>query len=177
MPDTMICSFCKTEVSTALIACPHCGNHFNTEEGVNRAAEFHPTQRVQVPHRWLMLLACAILAVGALMPWGMMDSMLGNIVIKGSEGDGALIAIFAGVMFGVALLPERSSNSRRLIFIAGSVISGVILFPKLFWFIPDPELEGSGLSAQLYIGLVIAVIGVVIVLVSALITRPKNLPY
>lgn len=177
MPDTMICSFCQNEVNAQLIACPHCGNHFHVDEFVNRNVEFQPTQRVQVPYRWLMMVACVILAAGALMPWGRMDSMLGSVTINGSEGDGSLVAGIAGVLFLTALLPERSSKSRRLAFIAGSVVCGVILFPKLFWFIPDPALEGSGLAAQLYIGLVIAVIGVFLVLISALVTRQKNLPY
>ncbi|NSW53098.1 MAG: hypothetical protein HPY85_11385 [Anaerolineae bacterium] len=177
MPDMMICSFCNNEVNTQLIACPHCGNHFHTTDDARSGMEFHPTRQVQVPFRWLMIVACAVLAAGSLMPWGVMDSMLGRITIRGAEGDGVLTAGIAALLLVVAILPERASKNRRLTFIAGSVLSGVILIPKLFWFMPDSSLEGSGLTSQLFPGLVLASLGVLLTLLAALVTQPKNLRY
>jgi len=171
LTELITCPFCSKEVASNSIICPGCGHHFHVHE--NEPQLFKPTKKIPVPHRLLMLAAASLLTAGSLMPWGVMVSMLGTIDIHGARGDGVLTAIIGGILFGVALLPDRMSQARRFIFIAGSVFSGGILFPKLFWFRSLPSDAASGLSSQIYIGLILAAAAVLLIFASAVITRPR----
>lgn len=171
LTELITCPFCSKEVVNNSIICPDCGHHFNTQE--SDPDVFKPTKMIPVPHRLLMISAAGLLTAGSLMPWGVMVSMLGTIEIHGAKGDGVLTAVIGGILFLVALLPDRVSPSRRFIFIAGSIFSGGILFPKLFWFQSLPGDPASGMSSQIYLGLILAAAAVLLILASAVITRPK----
>lgn len=168
--ETKTCPFCEKPVNLSAIVCTNCGHHFNVQED-DGSLEAHltSTERIPVPYRWLMLAACGLLIVGSLLPWGLISAPGMRMLVNGAEGDGVLTAGIGMVLLVITSLPERRSKDRRLAMIAGGVFSVLLLAPKLL------ELLRSGpMETQIYPGIVLAVFGAVMVILSALITREKN---
>ncbi|MEE4193683.1 MAG: zinc ribbon domain-containing protein [Anaerolineae bacterium] len=167
--ETRICPFCQAEVENTAFICGKCGHHFDVEEdGGATAAYLITTEKMSVPYRWLMVVACAILILGSLLPWGMLSAVSMTIVIKGGEGDGVLTAGVGTILLVVALLSEKHSKDRRLAMIAGGVFSMLILMPKLLQLIQAP-----GFETQVYPGIILAIFGALLLVLSAVIVREK----
>lgn len=165
------CPFCKNDVDSDAIICSRCGHHFDVIEDDGTKSEFLTnTMRLSVPNRWFMLGSCVLLILGSLLPWGVIETFMGRMEIRGAAGDGALTAGIGAVLVVIALLSDKHSKDRRLAFIAGGVISLFLLIPKVITLL-KPVYESS-----IFPGLILAVCSAVLVVISALITRSKDVP-
>ena len=166
--ETKTCPFCQREVPGNAVICS-CGHHFNViEDDGTEAARLVSTEKIDVPYRWLMLAACGILIIGSLLPWGMLTAPSVEIIVKGSEGDGVLTAGIGIALLIVAFLSDKRSKDRRLAMIVGGIFSVLLLIPRLI-----KLLQASGFETQVYPGIILAIAGAVLLIVSAVITRSK----
>lgn len=166
--ETKSCPFCQREIPSTAVICT-CGHHFDViEDDGTEAARLLSTEKINVPYRWLMLAACMILIVGSLLPWGSLSTSTMEIEVNGSEGDGVLTAGIGTVLLLVACLSDKRSKDRRLAMIAGGVFSVLLLFPKLL-----NLLQSSGFESRIYPGILLAITGAILLIVSAVITRLK----
>lgn len=169
--ETKNCPFCKNDIDKKSIICPHCGHHFNVVEDDGTESSFLTSvQRLPVPYRVFMVTACVFLILGSMLPWGMMETFMGRLEIKGAAGDGVLTAMIGAVLLVISFLSDKRSKDRRLAMIAGGVLSLFLLIPK-FITLTKPTYE-----SKVYFGLVLAMFGALLVVVSALITRQKDVP-
>ncbi len=167
--ETRICPFCQTEVGNSAFICGKCGHHFDVKEDDGAAAAYLiSTEKLSVPYRGLMIAACGILILGSLLPWGMLSAVSMTIVVRGGEGDGVLTAGIGAVLLVVAFLSDKHSKDRRLAMIAGGVFSMLRLVPKFLRFVQSP-----GFETQVYPGIVLAILGALLLILSAVIVREK----
>lgn len=166
----MVCSFCKNEINSQAIVCPYCGNHITMPEE-QHDEEFIMTQVVDVPLKWLMISAACLLIMGSLLPWGRIESSLGTIVIRGTEGDGILTMAIGGILLMATLLSTRRSQLQRLLYIAGGFFSAILLFPKFSYLRNFLKNAPAGTHSNIGIGLILANLAAILILVSAFVTK------
>lgn len=166
----MICSFCKKEINSQTIACPHCGNHITMPEE-QHDEEYSMTQVVDVPLKWLMISSTCLLIAGSLLPWGRIVSSLGNIVIYGTDGDGILTLAIGGILLMATLLSARQSQIQRLLYITGGFFSALILLPKISYLRSILKNAPASTHSNIGIGLILANLAAILILVSAFVTK------
>lgn len=167
--ESKACPFCTNPVSMNAIICSHCGHHFDVPEDDGSHSEYlMSVQKLSVPHRWLMIVACVILIIGSLLPWGMLESFLGTIEIVGMESDGVLSAGIGAVLLGVSFLSDKYSKNKRMMYIFGGIFSLMLLIPKMRTLL-SPMYE-----SRIYFGLVFAILGAALVLAAGILTSKKD---
>ena len=169
----MVCSFCKNEINSQVIVCPHCGNHITMPEEQNDEA-FIMTQVVDVPLKWLMISSTCLLIVGSLLPWGRIISSMGTIVIRGTDGDGILTLAIGGILLMVALLGSQRNQLQRFLYIAGGFFSALILFPKISYLHNILKNTPAGTHSNIGSGLILANFAAILILVSAFVTKKSK---
>ena len=125
-------------------------------------------------YRKLTLVGAALLIVGSLLPWMIVNTMFGRISVRGTASAGLYTIVLGGILSLVGLFRRGKPTKRFSIFgfvlaLLALLVSGFNLIAGLRF---TPDLSQGVLTARVGIGIYIVLTGSMIAAVASLIKVP-----